>query len=123
MTTKSSLFINALEMELFLGWPNEERMRRQVVSFDIEIQYLATPKACMSDDLQDTVCYRELIEQLRAKVCSKKYHLIEHVAQEIYGTLKSLLPASCQTAVSLTKHPQIQGLGSVTFQLQDETQT
>lgn len=120
MSAKSSLFINGLEMELFLGWPNEERMRRQIVSLDIEIQYPATPKACVSDDLQDTVCYRELIENLRANIGRKKYHLIEHVTQAAYDILKKQLPTTCQMSVSLTKHPQIQGLGSVTFHVQDE---
>lgn len=120
MTTKSGLFINALEMELFLGWPNEERMRRQIVTLDIEIQFPALPKACTSDDLKDTVCYRELIEKLREKICSQKFHLIEHVTQEVYTTLKSLLPTNCNLSVHLTKHPQIQGLGSVTFNYHDD---
>lgn len=120
MTTKSALSINALEIELFLGWPNEERMRRQVVSLDIELHFSALPKACTSDDLQDTVCYRELIEKLREKICVQKFHLIEHVTQEVYVVLKSLLPAHCNISVHLTKHPQIQGLGSVTFNYRDD---
>jgi 7,8-dihydroneopterin aldolase/epimerase/oxygenase len=120
MTTKSSLFINALELELFLGWPNEERIRQQIVTLDVEIQYSSPPKACSSDHLQDTVCYRELIEMLRAKVGSKHYHLIEHVTQEVYTALKTVLPSSCHLSVHLTKHPQIQGLGSVTFSYHDE---
>src|SRR5476649_82491 len=88
MPAKSCLLINALELELYLGWPNEERMRKQVISLDIEIQFPAVPKACTSDTLQDTVCYRELIETLRQKIGDKKYHLIEHVTREIHQVLK-----------------------------------
>ena len=92
MTNKSSLFINGLELELFLGWPNEERMRKQIVTLDLDIVYPATPAACTSDDLKGTVCYRELIEKLRAHIGERKFHLIEHVTQEVYDTLKTELP-------------------------------
>ena len=120
MTNKSSLFINGLELELFLGWPNAERMRKQIVTLDLDIVYPATPTACTSDDLKDTVCYRELIEKLRAHIGERKFHLIEHVTQEVYDTLKMELPKGTGISVSLTKHPQIQGLGGVTFNFRDD---
>lgn len=119
MNNKSSLFINGLELELFLGWPNEERMRKQIVTLDIDITYPAVPRACLSDDLKDTICYRELIEKLRAKIGDHKFHLIEHVTQEVYNAINTMLPTGCLISVSLTKHPQIQGLGGVTFNFRD----
>ena len=116
MTIKSCLTINALELELFLGWPTEERMRKQIVTLDLQIKLPVVPEACESDDLKDTVCYRDLIEKLRAAIATSKYHLIEHVTAKVYSTLKSILPAESVISVSLTKRPQIQGLQSVTFQ-------
>src|SRR3990167_6107360 len=110
MNTNSCLSLNALELELFLGWPNEERIRKQVVKLDVKIHYPTAPKAGASDDLQDTVCYRELIEALRKKIGEKHYRLIEHVTEEVYTFLKSFLPSQSFLSVSLTKHPQIQGL-------------
>jgi dihydroneopterin aldolase len=112
--------INALELEIFLGWPSEERIRKQIISLDIEIQFDTIPKACDTDNLKDTVCYRELIESLRAKTGDRKFHLIEHVTVEIHEILRSLLPPRAIISVNLTKHPQIQGLGSVTFNYRDE---
>lgn len=120
MTTKTALFINSLELELFLGWPSEERSRKQIVCLDMAIHFPAAPKACASDDLNDTVCYRELIESLRKTICVKKYRLIEHITQDIYDFLKSALPSQSEISVNLTKRPQIQGLGSVTFHFGDE---
>jgi 7,8-dihydroneopterin aldolase/epimerase/oxygenase len=120
MNAKSSLFINAVELEVFLGWPNEERMRRQVISVDMELRFPSVPQACTSDNLKDTVCYRDLIEKLRAEVAVKKYHLIEHLTVEVYNIVKSLLPQQTTLSVSLNKHPQIQGLGSVTFKYCDD---
>ncbi len=120
MQNKTALFINELELEIYLGWPNEERIRKQVISLDIEIAFPAIPKACASDDLKDTVCYHELIKSLRKKIGETKFHLIEHVTQEVYQILKRLLPNKSILSVNLTKHPQIQGLGSVTFNYRDD---
>ena len=118
--TKNLLSLNQLEIELFLGWPDDERLRKQIVVLDLDIHFPATPKACTTDHLDDTYCYRRLIESLRAKLSEHKFHLIEHVTLEIYQQLKSLLPAQTKINVSLTKRPQIDGLGSVTFQHGDE---
>lgn len=120
MQNKTALFINELELEIFLGWPDDERVRKQVISLDIEIAFPSIPKACSSDDLKDTVCYHELIKTLRKKIGETKFHLIENVSQEVYQIVKRLLPPKSTLSVNLTKHPQIQGLGSVTFNYRDE---
>ena len=109
------LQINELELGVFLGLPNEERARRQVVKLNIEVAFPDVPDACKTDDINDTVCYHELINSLRSELEEKTFHLIEHLTQEVYNTLAKLLPENSTIAVSLTKHPQIQGLGSVTF--------
>lgn len=115
----SYLNINALELEIFLGWPKEERARKQIVKIDIHISFPETPSACQSDEINDTYCYRELIDGLRDKTAGKHFRLIEHLTQTIYDYFKSCLPDGANTQVSLTKHPQIQGLGSVTFHVGD----
>jgi FolB domain-containing protein len=120
MTTKNSLSINKLELNLFLGWPDDERLRKQIILLDIEIQLPNLVKACSTDHLDDTVCYRQLIESLRCHFSEKKFHLIEHVTAEAYALLKSLLPEQTTLQVSLTKRPQIDGLGSVTFLYGDD---
>ena len=117
--TSNVLTINALSLELYLGWPDDERSRRQTILLDIQLHYPSVPKACETDHLDDTVCYRHLIESLRKKLEDKKFHLIEHVTQAVYQHLKSLTPTDTRLTVSLTKRPQIAGLGSVTFNYGD----
>lgn len=119
MMKTNLLNINSLELELYLGWPDDERLRRQTILLDIQILYPDVPKACETDHLDDTVCYRHLIESLRNELQNKKFHLIEHVTQAIYLYLKSLVPKETKLAISLTKRPQIAGLGSVTFHYGD----
>lgn len=120
MKPRNLLTINQLELDLFLGWPDEERMRRQHVHFNIEIEYPDTPKACETDHLDDTVCYRALIEKLRSHLTSQKFHLIEHVTAESAKLIKTLLPPNSSIRISLTKRPLIEGLASVTFHYTDK---
>jgi dihydroneopterin aldolase len=102
-----------------LGWPDDERLRKQQVLLDIKLQFPADPKACTTDNLDDTCCYRALIDSLRGKLHDKKFHLIEHVTYEIYQQLKSDTPAQTLIHVSLSKKPLIEGLGGVTFHYGD----
>lgn len=119
MATINSLSINQLELTLFLGWPDEERQRKQLILLDIQILFPKKLNACSTDHLDDTICYRQLIETLRDHFSEKKFHLIEHVAAEAHALLTSLLPEKTNLQVSLTKRPQIEGLGSVTFHYGD----
>ena len=118
--SKNTLSINQLRLDLYLGWPDDERLRKQAVMLDLDIHTPTTPKACATDHLDDTCCYRVLIESLRNKLTDQKFHLIEHVTFEIYRILKEMVPADTKLAVRLSKCPQIEGLGSVTFHYCDE---
>lgn len=119
MMKTNLLTINSLGLELYLGWPDDERLRKQTILLDIQILYPNAPRACATDHLDDTVCYRHLIESLRTELENKKFHLIEHVTQAVYLFLKSLTPTETKLTVSLTKKPKISGLGSVTFHYGD----
>ena len=65
MKTVNALSINQLELDLFLGWPDEERQRQQTIMLDIVLQTPTPPNACITDNLDDTVCYQHLIKKLR----------------------------------------------------------
>ncbi len=119
MNTSNLLSINSLVLELYLGWPDDERLRKQTVLLDIQFQFANTPKACTTDHLDDTFCYRHFIEKLRADYQHKKCHLIEFVAHDIYQLLKTLTPPDTKLSVTLTKQPLIAALGSVSFKIGD----
>ena len=118
---KSKLWIRGLELSVYLGWPDKERQQQQIVLLDIEIQLPAPPKACLTDHLQDTLCYSTLITYLQETITNKKFHLIEHLTHEIYTLIKPRLPNHTKMALHLTKHPPIPGLtGGVCFSYCDE---
>lgn len=117
----SSLLIRDLELRVFLGWPEKERLKEQRVLLNADIRYANPPAGCETDKLEDTVCYAEVIEQVREKIGDKHFHLIEYLSHDIYHIMKPLLPEKALLTIRITKHPMIAGLtGGVQFSFGDE---
>jgi dihydroneopterin aldolase len=120
ITINSRLFIRGLELKVHLGWPDNERQEPQVVHLDVDIWFKGPPKACITDNLDDTICYSTLVDEIRNDISTKKFHLIEYLSREIHQFIKSRLSDQSRVTVRITKHTQIQGLtGGVCFGYED----
>lgn len=114
------LHMQRLELTIHLGWPDNERKDAQSIFLDIEILFFQPPLACTTDDLQDTVCYSTLAQHLKEQISGKYFHLIEHLAQEVYLLVKTRLETNDKVLIQLTKYPNIAGLsGGVCFSYGD----
>lgn len=109
---KSSLAIRQLEFVVFLGWPEKERAKKQSVLVDIDIQFSEVPKACLTDNIKDTLCYSTLITDLVNQTKNKSFRLIEHFAQHIFTIVKTITPHST-VQVRVSKQPNIEGYGMI----------
>jgi dihydroneopterin aldolase len=119
-TLFSSLHIQQYELTVFLGWPKEERRRKQSVWMDMDIVYPTPPKACRTDELDDTTCYHQLTDLIQKQLANQKTHLIEQLSYEIYLIAKSQLPKKVKVAVRITKYPAMKALkGGVCFRYGD----
>lgn len=117
----SRLSIKTLELHINLGWSDKERLEKQTISMDVDIVYAATPKACVSDHLEDTVCYSHLVHELKNSLEQKTYHLIEHLCHHAYQVLKKSLNAHDKIRITVLKHPNIIDLtGGVAFSFGDD---
>ncbi|OGT54408.1 MAG: hypothetical protein A3F43_04820 [Gammaproteobacteria bacterium RIFCSPHIGHO2_12_FULL_42_10] len=117
----STLFIHRLELNVNLGWRNQERSKEQAVLLDMAIKFPTPPAACTTDHLEESSCYATLIEKIRNKIAMAQYHLVEHLSAEIYAVAKTHLPDNTKLTVRLTKYPRISGLtGGVSFHYGDE---
>jgi dihydroneopterin aldolase len=117
----SSLCIHHLELYVHLGWQEAERAQAQGVALDIDIHFAAPPAACVSDRLDDTLCYSQLIQTIREYVANKQYQLLEHFGFDLYQLIKKHMPEGAELKIALTKHPHIEGLtGGVSFCYQDK---
>lgn len=112
----SSIKLNGLELSVKLGWPQDERLKEQIIRLDVIIRFSEPPKACHSDDLEDTHCYDALTEIIKQFVASRKFRLLEHLGLEIYNLIKHELSPDKEVCVQITKKPAILNLtDGVTF--------
>jgi dihydroneopterin aldolase len=120
---ETSLTIKKLEFFLNLGWGKEERAEKQSVFIDIHLLFSTPPKACETDELNDTLCYDTLIQKLKNEMQSKEFRLIEHTAHDIYHFIQSNLHSENKLKIQIfiTKFPPIFGLTEgVCFQYGDK---
>jgi dihydroneopterin aldolase len=116
----TTLYINALELRVHLGWTDKELSKKQLVYLDVAILFNHIPKACITDHLDGTLCYKDLIDIIHKKLSSKKFRLIERLTAEVYRIINETLPAKCKLDVSITKYPKVNGLdGGVSFRYGD----
>jgi len=99
----SSLTLEGFRQKVHLGCGEEERRVPQFVQFNVEIRFSALPQGCLTDDLEDTVCYAEMSEALR-EICQRsEYRLIEKLGWTAYSTLKKQLPPTVKLRIKLIK--------------------
>ena len=71
--------IRGLELLLYCGVLPEEQARRQPFLFDVDL-YLDLSAAGASDDLEQTVNYGALIDQLNQVLPGERFQLLERLA-------------------------------------------
>jgi len=106
----TSLSIRQLKLKVHLGWGEKERNKPQIIFVNIDLAFEKPPKACVTDQLDDTICYDVLITKLNKKIIKKKFRLIEHLSQTIYLFIKTQIPKKTKVVVHLLKYPDIAGL-------------
>jgi dihydroneopterin aldolase len=102
--------LHALEIDVFLGWLDEERAQKQKVSVDIELLFATPPLGCMSDNLDDTICYDALVKKIKLLTSEKHFRLVEHLAREIYLLTKEEVTVDVDVKVKVKKKPVIENL-------------
>jgi FolB domain-containing protein len=117
----SNLKINELRLSLKLGCSSDERANRQEVRVSVEIRFPEFPTGAKSDQLADTICYKDLTDRIRRRLESHEYHLIEKVGAEVYELIRELTGHESQLAVLVHKvNPPIDGLlGGTSFSCGD----
>ncbi len=114
--TTACIKLNSLALKVNLGWPHDERVRQQTVSLDVTIYFMKPPLACENDQLDDTFCYDQLIQHIKAFVLDRKFRLLEHLGHELHHAIQSQFTTHTPIAICLTKKPPIPDLiGGVTF--------
>lgn len=115
------LKINDLKVPVYIGNTDEEQREKSFVMVCIEISFGKNLGACESDDLAETICYDNLIANLREAVSEKRFRLIEKLAKFIYDKTKEIINRNdAKIVVTVTKTVvPIENLDSVSFAFGD----
>ncbi len=112
----STLSLQGLELKIHLGWSRAEQLKKQVVVLDVDIFFTTPPIACTTDILQDTLCYDNLVKNIKKDLAKKKFRLIENLGYSLVQIIKKSLPKDAGVSIKVKKQPGISNLtGGVSF--------
>ncbi|WP_265025286.1 MAG: dihydroneopterin aldolase [Wolbachia endosymbiont of Ephestia elutella] len=123
-----NLLISDLRLWVHLGCSAEEKFSPQLVSIDIDLTFKSPPSGLTTDQLKDTICYLEVVQNIQSLVQGKQFNLIEHLTHEIYRAINNLLLRKKHiiSSVRVTTHkiaPPVPGVhGGVFFTYCNELQ-
>lgn len=107
------LIIEGLKVMGILGVYPSERKKKRPISLRIEI-FGPFSKACLSDQLKDTLDYGQVVAAVRATIAREKAHLLEYLAEKVAETCLDFSQVT-RVSVSLTKTKAIPGVHAFTF--------
>jgi len=74
------IFIRDMVVKTLIGVDEVERRQEQEVVINIEL-FIDLEPASKSDDLTDTVDYRDIVAKIRRKASGMRYNLVETLAE------------------------------------------
>ncbi|WP_035051842.1 dihydroneopterin aldolase [Andreprevotia chitinilytica] len=105
------IFLHGVRAKTLIGWYEWERVALQVVELDLEIG-LPSTRACLSDNLTDTIDYDHVVNTLRASMAEQHFQLLEALAEHIAHILLEDFKAPW-VKVSVTKLGILHEVGRV----------
>ena len=113
---QSSLQVVDYSLRVNLGITADERATPQEVRFSLDLSFATPPRACMTDNISDTVCYFALCQALKQLVDGREFSTIEGLAQQAFTRVLELLPGDVTLLLKLHKvKPPIKDLLGGTF--------
>lgn len=81
--SSEKIFIRDLKVFCLIGIHPEERLKKQEVLLNIELDCECFRKAVTTDNIKDTLDYDLLSQEIAAKVSRSSFHLLESLATEV----------------------------------------
>jgi 7,8-dihydroneopterin aldolase/epimerase/oxygenase len=119
----SQLILQKLNLLVKLGHSIEERSLPQWISLRIKFDFSNLPAACINDQLNDTICYANLADELQQFCENHSFKLIEALAYQLYQFLKKKLSDMTNNKINIflciTKNPQLTKIEQSSFSISD----
>ena len=90
-TLSAEMKIQKLRLMVHLGVPAPERVETQPVDIDVVLEFSTLPGGCLSDSIDETICYGTLADEFRKEIAGKEYKLIEKLAHDLFAVTKRMV--------------------------------
>ena len=97
------LTIRGISLPIHVGCSEHERRDPQPVEIDLTIRFGTPPRGMVTDRLEDTVCYDALVDAIKEVASDREFSLIEHLANEIFTSLRRIVEAEHELRVTVRK--------------------
>ena len=96
------IVIRGVQLPVRIGCEPGERELPQTLELDLEIA-LRDSRAAKSGKLEDTVCYKTAVDEVRRFAVTREWSLIEVLAEDVAGLLFESFPAASTVTLELRK--------------------
>lgn len=110
----SRLNIIDYELSIYIGVSAQEKKVQQKILVSVEIDFQNSPKAIITDNINDTLCYHNICNKLKS-FNNKVFSTIEYLCNQIYELLNKMIKLD-NFKLEVIKFPAIENLrGGVKF--------
>ncbi|MGL9732825.1 MAG: dihydroneopterin aldolase [Wolbachia sp.] len=101
-----NLIIKDLRLWVHLGCSTEEKFNSQLVSINVDFTFKSSPLGLITDQLEDTICYLEVVQSIQSLALSKRFNLIEYLTHDIYLAISNFLTQKSNiiSSIRVTTH-------------------
>lgn len=105
------IYLHGLKVDCVIGVWDWERKIRQTITIDLDMGF-DIRKAAATDDLEDTLSYKDVSKRVESFVRDSGFQLVERLAEEIAGILHNEFDISwCR--VRINKFGAVRNAGDV----------
>ena len=121
MNSNFIISVNSFKVSVNLGASQEERKLPQDVLISIKLYFNEAPKACFSDELEDTICYFKICETIKKYCADKEFKLLEYLNFSLYKQIRNNIDDNIKIWIKTEKaKPPIENLiGTTSFEYSD----
>ena len=99
----NTIMIHDLRLPIIVGWPESERQHPQIISLNIEID-VSSHQSHVSDHVQDTVNYDEILMLMKELTASTTWKLLEKLSRDLATEILNHFPRTLRAKVALRKN-------------------
>ncbi|APC91580.1 MULTISPECIES: dihydroneopterin aldolase [Francisella] len=112
---KQSLFLSGVEIYVSLGCSEQERAYKQKITLDLELEFNQDYIASNSDNLEETICYYTLRNNIQQFCDGISCNLIEYLAKQIYLFIEKNYSDITIKYLKIIKKPPVSQICSASF--------